>query len=122
MKEEKSTFYKGMVGEDIAVAYLKSKDYEIIERNWRVGEGELDIIVKQDNIIVFVEVKTAYSNKFGDPLEWVNKAKQRQIGKMSEIWIQRHTIRDCFFRFDVIALKKKEGGFELKHIEDAFML
>ena len=119
---EESSFIKGRVGEDVAVAYLINKGFDILDRNWRIGEGEIDIIVKSGNIIAFVEVKTAYGNTFGDPLEWVNTAKQRQIGKIAEAWIQRHQPEDCFFRFDVIALVKKDEGFDLRHLPDAFSL
>ncbi len=111
-----------MVGEDIATAYLMRNGYEIIDRNWRIGDGEIDIIAKKENIIVFVEVKTAYSDVFGDPIEWVNKAKQRQIGKIAAVWLAQNDPGDCFFRFDVIALKGKGGDFDIEHMEDAFIL
>jgi len=121
-EQSENTSNKGQLGEDVASAFLRDKGYEIIERNWRIGEGEIDIIAKTAQTIVFVEVKTAYSDKFGDPLEWVNSAKQRQIGKMAAVWIERHKVENCWFRFDVLALTKKDNGFQVKHIEDAFML
>ena len=113
---------KGSKGEEIAVAYLREKGFQILDRNWRIAEGELDIVVSKDSIIAFVEVKTAYSDKYGRPEEWVNPAKRRQIGKIADAWIDIHNPADCVFRFDVITLRKTPGGFKIRHIPDAFIL
>ncbi len=121
-KNRFSTHARGEAGEDIAARHLEKQGFEIIERNWRLREGELDIIAKKGNLIAFVEVKTAYSNRFGDPVEWVNPAKCRQIGKIAGAWIDKNSPENCFFRFDVIALTKIEGGFSIRHIADAFSL
>jgi len=117
-----SSHDKGDVGEDVAASYLRQKGFEIIARNWRIAGGELDIVARKDNIIAFVEVKTAYNLRYGNPLEWVNKAKQRQIGKMASMWIEKMQPQGCFFRFDVIALIKQDSGFSVCHVEDAFSL
>jgi len=118
----KNRHAKGSKGEEIAVAYLREKDFKILDRNWRIAEGELDIVASIGNTIAFVEVKTAYSDKFGRPEEWVNPAKCRQIGKIADAWIEAHNPADCVFRFDVIALQKTPGGFKILHIPDAFIL
>lgn len=113
---------RGKIGERIAADYLVHEEYEIIDRNWRIKEGEIDIVARVGNTIVFVEVKTAFSDKFGDPEEWVNTAKRRQIGKIAGAWIDKHNPDDCVYRFDVVALHKVPGGFDIRHIENAFSL
>lgn len=113
---------RGKTGEEIAVEHILNKGYQIIARNWRIRQGEIDIIARDGKVIVFVEVKTAYNDRFGRPEEWVNMAKRRQIGKIASAWIDKNNPQDCFFRFDVIALTKVEGGFDILHIEDAFSL
>ena len=121
-KSNESSFIKGKRGEDFAADYLIKEGFDILHRNWRIGEGEIDLIVKKGSVIAFVEVKTAYSETFGDPMTWVNKAKQRQIGRIAAAWIQRYQPADCTFRFDVIALRVLKKGFELRHLPDAFSL
>ena len=118
----KSTHEKGDMGENIAARYLENHGYEILDRNWRIREGELDLVVRKGGTIVFVEVKTAYGKAAGSPREWVNKAKQSQIGKIANAWIAERRPEDCFFRFDVLALVKSGAGFKVAHIEDAFRL
>ncbi len=113
---------RGKIGEQLAVDHLVSKGLEIIDRNWRIREGEVDIIARDGETIAFIEVKTAFSDKLGDPVGWVNPAKRRQIGKIANVWIDKHD-PDCrAYRFDVVALRKVPGGFDIRHIEDAFSL
>jgi len=123
MTDTRHTSYaKGRTGEDIAVRFLLDRGYEILDRNWRYSRGELDIVVRKDDIIAFVEVKTALSNRFGDPAGWVKPAKQRQIGKIASAWIQEKQPEGCFFRFDVITLTTNADGFDIRHIPNAFSL
>jgi putative endonuclease len=119
---QKKFIERGDIGEKLAAEFLLKLGYEIISRNWRIRQGEIDIIAKDGRTIVFVEVKTAYGDKFGRPEEWVNTAKRRQIGKIAEAWIDKHNPEGYFFRFDVVALTKTPEGFDLNHIIDAFSL
>jgi putative endonuclease len=107
----------GRKGEEKALQYLEKKGYEILELNYRWGRGEIDIICKEKKLIIFVEVKTRKSRLFGDPVEAVDKRKQRQIIKIAERYLVQKKLynkSDC--RFDVITLSRDE----LNHIEDAF--
>lgn len=120
--DHKDMHNKGGFGEGIASAFLCEKGYEILDRNWRIYQGEIDIIARKGRTIVFVEVKTSFNDKFGAPEEWVTRGKQRQIGRIAEAWIQKNNPENCFFRFDVLTLVKQKKGFEIRHIEDAFTL
>ena len=108
-------------GEDIALDFLKSKNYEILERNYRYGHGEIDIIAKTDNVLSFIEVKTRKNLEFGPPELAVTRKKQTQIRKISQAYLIQKNIKDQDCRLDVIAiLLKKNLPPEINHIENAF--
>lgn len=123
MAEKK--YYKqqiGNAGEKIAVSHLESHGYSILDRNFKAGRGEIDIIAMQENILVFIEVKTKKHGDFGDPITWVTRNKQRQIGRVSQAYLLQHAVQDMDIRFDVITLEWKNGAYHLEHIENAFWL
>lgn len=112
----------GDFGEDAAEKYLKDNDYEVLKRNFRLKFGEIDIIAKQNDCIVFVEVKTRKSSDFGQPSEYVNLRKQIRIKKAAAVYID---IENNDIRFDVIEVFYSERGGNLvlnsiNHIENAF--
>jgi putative endonuclease len=112
----------GDIGEQIAAEHLVAKGYEIVSRNWRFGKtGELDIVALDRGTLVVVEVKSARTKDFGDPLEWVTVRKQKQLVKLAEAYLANVDIDvDAGVRFDVVAvdLARKPAG--IRHIEDAF--
>lgn len=113
----------GKQGEDLAVSLLIDKGYVIIERNYRTKFGEIDIIAKDKETFVFVEVKTRCSEDFGLPLEAISKAKQRKISKMAVAFLQEKGFLGEMARFDVISIMYSFNGekkFEV--FKDAFEL
>jgi putative endonuclease len=112
----------GRVGEDLAVQLLTEKGYLIIERNIRVMRGELDIVARDGKTLVFVEVKTGTTTKFGDPAAWVNLRKQKQVGKTALAYLTQNGLESESCRFDVVAVSRKDGKMSARHIEDAFWL
>ena len=105
----------GRQGEDLAVAFLRGKGLQILDRNWKLGDLETDIVAKQDDELVFVEVKYSSTRIFGEPMERVDAFKQHQIIKAAEGFIHKNQISmPC--RFDVISIV----GDEITHIENAF--
>lgn len=92
----------GNKGEVQAVNYLKKEKYKILTTNFRNKIGEIDIIAQKDNIIVFVEVKTRSTYKFGRPIEMVTLEKQRRIKKVAEIFLMINRLTENDVRFDVI--------------------
>jgi putative endonuclease len=110
----------GRIGEKIAKQYLEEKGYEILDENWVHGKAEIDLIVYKDGLMVFVEVKARSSIAFGQPEEFVQKAKQKQmeLASLAYIEIMNHQNE---IRFDIIAITfKKDHTYNLNHIEDAF--
>ncbi|NOZ61775.1 MAG: YraN family protein [Calditrichaeota bacterium] len=112
----------GKLGEELASDYLQKKGYEILKRNFRFGHGEIDIIAEKDGVLVFVEVKTKQFGDFGDPIHWVTRRKQLQIGKIAHGYLYVNEIENMDCRFDVIILRWEDGNYKIEHIEDAFWL
>lgn len=115
----------GDFGEDMAECYLKEKGYNIIERNFYVRGGEIDIICMDENILVFVEVKTRKSDKFGEPSEAVDRKKAEHIRYAAERYYESNTF-DGEVRFDVVEVFASINTgipelFQIRHIEDAIM-
>ena len=114
----------GEEGEDIAAELLASKGYEIIERNYRYGKGEIDIIAldPKKKCIVFVEVKSRQNLEFGSPEYGITKNKIHQIRKIAEAYLYEKDIKDTDCRFDVIAILFRSKIKPLiNHYENAFM-
>lgn len=115
----------GDFGEDMAESYLKEKGYKIIKRNFYVKGGEIDIICIDENTLVFVEVKTRKTNKFGLPSEAVDRKKAEHMRYAAERYYESHPF-DGEVRFDVVEVfASLDDGtpelFEIRHIEDAIM-
>ena len=111
------------IGETLAVEHLKSRGCEILARNYRAERGEIDIIVKDGEFTVFVEVKTRRNLKFGLPQAAVTPQKQRQISKVALAYLQTEDRLDTSCRFDVIAihLSRQLEVLQLEQLENAFM-
>ncbi|MBR5614478.1 MAG: YraN family protein [Clostridia bacterium] len=107
----------GQLGEDAAVAFLKSKKYKIIERNYKNKIGEIDIIAKTGEDLVFVEVKTRSSEKFGTPAEAVTYYKKQKIVNAAKWYISQNST-ELNIRFDIIEVygKVTDSGFDLEKI------
>lgn len=111
----------GKQGEMSAAKYLKDKGYTVVTQNYRCTYGEVDIIAKDGETIVFVEVKTRSSKAFGTPLAAVDYRKQQQISKTAFAYIEEQRLGDLDARFDVISIIKKKGTqVQIDHIIDAF--
>jgi len=107
----------GIKGEALAKEYLQKKGYKILETNFKNKIGEIDIIAKHNNILIFVEVKTRESIKFGHPREAVNFYKQQKIRNVSISYLKFNGLYDKIsVRFDVIDIV----GNNITHIENAF--
>ncbi len=109
----------GKSGEEIAVALLEGKGYRILERNWRLGKEEIDIIARDGSFIVIVEVKTRTSNIFAEPESAVTKSKQRILVRIANAYV-RYRRQQGEVRFDIITIIIKPESQEINHIVDAF--
>ncbi len=106
----------GKKGEKSAELFLKKRGYKIIERNFRTPFGELDLIVKDNDILVFVEVKTRNSEKFGLPEDAITYKKRLHIIRSAFFYLKRYNLIDSVYRFDVVAVMPSE----IRHYKDAF--
>ena len=113
-------FYKkilGRVGEKKAAKYLKRKGYKILETNFSIGIGEIDIIAQDKKTLVFIEVKTRSTDAFGRPSDAVDKLKRAKYVKVAQAYlIKNYGKTDVLSRFDVIEI---ENG-QINHVENAF--
>jgi len=110
----------GSDGEDLAVRYLTKKGYRIIARNFKTPLGEIDIIAKDGDTLVFLEVKARTSGSFGYPFEAVNDHKRRKIKNVALLFLKRMKEEPCA-RFDVLSISfAGDGKKEITHIKDAF--
>ena len=110
----------GIEGEEIACHYLEEKGYVILERNWRSGKHEIDIVVSKDKELVFVEVKTrseAYTKK---AIEAAYSRKINFLAAAANHYLQGHDTGNMQPRFDFITIVYSNGHFNLEHMEDAF--
>ncbi len=105
----------GNRGEDIATEYLWKKGYKIIERNFRTRFGEIDIVCRDGQTLVFVEVKTKIGHDFGEPEEMVNKSKIVKVKRMGEVYLQDKGL-DVSCRVDVVAIVI-ENSWSVEKIE-----
>jgi putative endonuclease len=113
----------GERGETIAAAYLKGRKFTIVERNFRCKAGEVDIIARDGNSIVFVEVKTRRNLSFGPPQLALTPFKQRQISKAALTWLAKKKLLGANARFDVIAILLPDHELPvIDHIRNAFDL
>lgn len=110
----------GKKGEDIAVKFLKNKDYKIIETNFRKHYGEIDIIAIDEKTLVFIEVKTRSSDKFGDPFESITSWKLKAVIKTANLYKASHKNLPDSLRIDAIAVKLNtdQEVENIKHIEN----
>lgn len=117
----KSTREIGNEGENLAAAYLESKDWLIIDRNYTFDKAEIDIVATDRNYIVFVEVKSRSNTYFGRPEEYVTPQKEQNIKKAAEAWVYERKMQTAVVRFDIISIVQ-EGikAPKITHFEDAF--
>ena len=106
----------GAAGEAMAAAWYEANGYQVLDRNWRCRDGELDLVVRKQRTIVFCEVKTRSSLAFGSPQEAVTHAKRDKIRRLAATWLETSPVRPRQIRFDVAAIL--DGELEL--IEGCF--
>lgn len=112
----------GSYGEDTALRFLLKKGYTLLRKNYKTKHGEIDIILKEKDIICFVEVKTRYNNFFGSPCECIDSKKKRNIIRASLLYIYSEKLFNYNVRYDVIEilLNYKDDSFKINHIIGAF--
>lgn len=110
----------GRKGETIAVAFLKKTGYQIVETNYRCPLGEIDIIARDQDDLVFVEVKTRKSTALGYPEQAVGVTKQKKMSRLALWYLERNKMHDATARFDVVAVTMSQSEPEIRLIKNAF--
>lgn len=110
----------GRKGEELAIEYLRLKEYEILELNYRYQRAEVDIIAKRGNTLIAAEVKTRSTPEFGNPQDFVKPKQKQQLVKAVNHYVEESGL-EVEVRFDIIAIIKNKSGTRIEHIQDAFL-
>lgn len=112
----------GELGEQIAARWLRRAGWRVVQRRFRSGHRDIDLVVERDGTVAFVEVKARRGARFGHPVEAVNWRKQKELAKSAQVWIDRHGQPAEVYRFDVIGILVDGEQVRIRHVENAFGL
>lgn len=112
----------GLEGEEVAERWLRRQGWRVLQRRYRSGHRDIDLIAEREGMVAFVEVKARRGEAFGDPVQAVNWKKQRELARSACIWIDRHGRPGDHYRFDVIGVLMDRGRVRVRHVENAFFL
>jgi len=110
----------GLSGEAVAERWLQRHGWRLLQRRFRSGHRDIDLIAERDGTVAFVEVKARRNGEFGGPLEAVNWRKRRELARSASVWIDRHGRSGESYRFDVIGVIMDGGRVRVRHVENAF--
>lgn len=109
-----STRSVGNKGEDLAVKFLGGQGYKIIDRNFNIRGGEIDIVARKQEFLVFVEVKARFSHEYGLPEESITYFKIKSLKKTALFYINKNRLGDVLYRFDLVAIDYAEDNLNPK--------
>jgi putative endonuclease len=112
----------GELGERIAERWLRRHGWRVVQRRFRSGHRDIDLVVERDGTVAFVEVKARHGREFGDPVEAVNWSKQKELVRSAYVWIDRHGRPSDTYRFDVIGVLVEGERVRIRHVPNAFSL
>jgi len=111
----------GRYGERVAVDYLTAQGMLLLDRNWRCSAGEIDAILRDGDTLVFAEVKTRRTGRYGTPADAVGYLKQTRIRRLAAIWLAQSSLRPPEIRFDLVSvLPRSAGPADVEHLRGAF--
>ena len=111
----------GRYGEDVAARHLQEAGLEIVARNWRCPEGEIDIVARERGVLVICEVKTRSTAAFGMPAEAVTRKKADRLRRLAYLWLEAHPAGGAEVRFDVVSVVRgATGASVVEHVRAAF--
>jgi putative endonuclease len=111
----------GRFGEQVAVRHLEAAGLQILDRNWRCAEGEIDVVAADGDTLVICEVKTRSGPAFGDPAEAVDRTKAARLRRLALRWLAAHGLGWRDLRFDVVTvLRRPDGEPVVRHLRGAF--
>lgn len=110
----------GKYGEDRAAEFLARLGYEIIERNWRGSSGEIDIVARDRDCLVFAEVKTRTRTGFGHPFEAITTKKLQSMRRLVSEWCQNKKLASAKVRLDAVSVLVIDGRVRIEHLKQVF--
>lgn len=118
VSDERQRF--GETGERVAERWLRKRGWRVLQRRFRAGHRDIDLVAERDGMIAFVEVKARRGTEFGHPVEAVNWKKQNELARSASVWIDRFGRPGEHYRFDVIGVLVTGERVRVKHVENAF--
>ena len=112
----------GRRSEQLACDFLQRRGWQILDRNYRAGHKEIDIVARRGETVAFVEVKARSSLAYGFPSEFVNWKKQAEVARAARAWLQLHVEPNLEYRFDIIAIARDGNSYSLEHLENAWRI
>lgn len=112
----------GELGERIAERWFTRQGWRIVNRRYRVGHRDIDLVIERDGVVAFVEVKARAGVDFGDPMEAVNRRKRKELERSALSWISHHGRSDESYRFDVVGILLQGRRVRVRHVANAFSL
>ena len=112
----------GELGERIAERWLLRRGWRVVQRRFRSGHRDIDLVVERDGTVVFVEVKARRGAEFGGPVQAVDHRKRKQLERSAHVWIDRHGREAESYRFDVVGVLLSGATVRVCHVENAFAL
>ena len=120
MSAARQTF--GALGERIAERWLRRRGWRVVQRRFRNGHRDIDLVVERDGTVAFVEVKARRGPEFGGPVQAVNWRKRKELQRSAMVWIDRHGREAESYRFDVVGVLVDGAEVRICHVENAFSL
>ena len=120
MSTAKQSF--GVIGERIAERWFRRHGWRVVNRRFRNGHRDIDLVVERDGTVAFVEVKARKGTDFGGPVAAVNWRKQKELAKSAHVWIDRHGQPLEQYRFDVVGVLVNGEQVRIRHVPDAFTI
>jgi len=112
----------GELGERIAERWLRERGWRVMQRRFRNGHRDIDLVVEQDGVVAFVEVKARRGTEYGGPIGAVDWRKQRELGRSARVWVDRHGRLHDAYRFDVVGVLVSGRRVRVCHVPNAFAL
>lgn len=112
----------GEIGERIAERWLRREGWRILNRRFRNGHRDIDLVAERNGTVAFVEVKARRDARFGGPIEAVHWRKRIELTRSARVWIARHGQAGEAYRFDVVGVIVDGDRVRVRHVQDAFAL